>query len=242
MESKKQRGKCTVCGSFFSYYATEQSGRYCSRKCSSTVLVKNLGTRMLGKHWTSEQREKFRAANSGPKHHRWAGDNVNYNALHLWVERNKGKPTRCEICGTTDPIVNYEWANRSHEYHRDLDDFFGLCKPCHAEYDKKPVTQVQLDHLASIREATKAWHASPEGRAWHKEHARKIWLDPKMHERTCEECGKIFSSVKSTARCCSRNCIQRNWVGRHRASHNAYQRRKYRERKGAGVKYPQHKK
>jgi hypothetical protein len=175
VQSKKKQGLCEACGSSFLYYASEQSGKYCSRKCSSKVLVKNLGTRMLGKHWTPEQRAKFHEANSGKNHYRWGGDNVNYKALHLWVERNKGKPTRCEICGTTDPLATYEWANKSHEYHRDLSDFFGLCKPCHAEYDKKPVTQAQLDHLANIRDAAAAWHRSPEGLAWHSEQAQRLW-------------------------------------------------------------------
>jgi hypothetical protein len=52
-------GVCTICGTDFDYYASEQSGKYCSRECYQTVTVKNLGTRMLGKHWTPEQRTKF---------------------------------------------------------------------------------------------------------------------------------------------------------------------------------------
>ena len=174
MQAKKKAGICVVCSVSFNYYPSEQSGKYCSKICAGKVCVKNLGTRMLGKRWRVGQHEKFRAANSGERHWNWAGNYVSYKALHLWVERIKGKPKRCEICGTTDPDVKYEWANISREYRRDLSDFFGLCKPCHAKYDKKPPSKKMLDHLARIRDATKVWHRSPEGHVWHREHARKL--------------------------------------------------------------------
>lgn len=64
----------------------------------------------------------------------WLGDTVGYNALHAWVTRHKGKPKVCEFCGSKDKL---EWANKSHEYKRDTDDWLSLCYYCHRKYDKE---------------------------------------------------------------------------------------------------------
>lgn len=42
---------------------------------------------------------------------------------------------KCEHCDTKTS-VRYEWANISHQYKRDLDDWMELCKKCHMAYDK----------------------------------------------------------------------------------------------------------
>jgi hypothetical protein len=64
----------------------------------------------------------------------WKGDSVGKAALHRWVEKYKGKPRKCEHCGT-EKAKQYDWANVSQRYKRDLDDFIRLCRPCHAKYD-----------------------------------------------------------------------------------------------------------
>lgn len=43
-----------------------------------------------------------------------------YRSLHIWVERQKGKPNHCEKCGDTSDR-RYHWANVSGEYKRELD-------------------------------------------------------------------------------------------------------------------------
>jgi len=63
----------------------------------------------------------------------WVGDKVSYSALHIWVRRNLGKPNKCEHCGVTEGT--FEWANKSHNYKRDLEDWIRLCKKCHIKYD-----------------------------------------------------------------------------------------------------------
>lgn len=72
----------------------------------------------------------------GDNHHNWKGDNVGYYALHSWVERQLGKPLKCESCGTSEPR-KYEWANKSGDYLRDVSDWLRLCTPCHRMHDKK---------------------------------------------------------------------------------------------------------
>jgi hypothetical protein len=73
------------------------------------------------------------SARFGKSNPNWSGDKVKYFGLHKWVLFNKGKANKCEMCGE---IVNIQWANKSHNYKRDLDDWIALCIPCHRAYDK----------------------------------------------------------------------------------------------------------
>lgn len=65
----------------------------------------------------------------------WKGEKVGKSALHQWIERKLGKPKICENCGDNSDR-KYAWANKSHEYKRDLADWIRLCYPCHMKYDK----------------------------------------------------------------------------------------------------------
>lgn len=64
----------------------------------------------------------------------WKGENVGYFSLHAWVSRHKGKAKVCHACGSTD---NVQWANKSLEYKRDLEDWIELCCKCHRKYDRE---------------------------------------------------------------------------------------------------------
>jgi hypothetical protein len=69
---------------------------------------------------------------SGENHPNWKGDSVGYMALHAWMNRMYGKPSKCERCGTTEAKV-YNWANVSREYKRDRSDWERLCRSCHVK-------------------------------------------------------------------------------------------------------------
>lgn len=70
------------------------------------------------------------------EHPCWKGDNVGYRAVHAWVSKWKGQPTTCEKCGRTNLTGRQiHWANIDHTYHKVLDDYIRLCRPCHGEYD-----------------------------------------------------------------------------------------------------------
>ena len=59
-----------------------------------------------------------------------------YRAIHMWVEYHKGKPSVCEQCGyTSENKRQFHWANLSHEYKRELDDWKRLCVKCHSILD-----------------------------------------------------------------------------------------------------------
>lgn len=70
--------------------------------------------------------------NLSESNNNWKGDKVSYFNLHAWVYRHKGKACKCEKCGCEDKV---QWANKSHEYKRDLDDWLELCYWCHRKYD-----------------------------------------------------------------------------------------------------------
>lgn len=70
----------------------------------------------------------------GEDHHAWKGESVGYTALHSWVRRILGTPSKCEDCESTTE-VKYEWANISKEYKRALSDWKRLCGKCHMKFD-----------------------------------------------------------------------------------------------------------
>ena len=56
-----------------------------------------------------------------------------YNALHYWIRTYGPDKRACEICKKKNCFL--EWASKSHEYKRDLDDWMLVCRSCHKKYD-----------------------------------------------------------------------------------------------------------
>lgn len=54
--------------------------------------------------------------------------------LHYWIERNFGKPYKCEICGGKK-TKRYEWANLDGNYCHDPFHWKQMCVSCHRKYD-----------------------------------------------------------------------------------------------------------
>ena len=91
---------------------------------------------------SKEWREKLGKSHIGKlcneKHPLWKGENVSYRCLHMWVHRKLGKPMLCEFCGKEKTTVkSIHWANKSHNYLRNLTDWISLCVHCHKAYDRK---------------------------------------------------------------------------------------------------------
>ncbi len=71
-------------------------------------------------------------------HINWKGDDVGYLGLHVWVKKKLGQPDTCEHCGESGLTGNQiHWANKDHQYRRNLTDWLRLCKQCHINYDKE---------------------------------------------------------------------------------------------------------
>ena len=64
------------------------------------------------------------------------GNQYAYIKLHQKINKLKGYPKICEKCNS---LNNLNWANKSHEYKEDLDDWISLCVKCHKKYDNSDV-------------------------------------------------------------------------------------------------------
>lgn len=115
-------------------------GDYCSRPCMYKYRVRPKGLKyVLVKENPTSFKPGFEPWNKGtvglmPTPKNFKGDNVGYDALHDWVRRKRGKAILCEWCGSKKTV---QWANRSHEYKRHIDDWLSLCKKCHIKYDRE---------------------------------------------------------------------------------------------------------
>lgn len=134
---------CATEFSIFPYKLKEGKGKHCSRKCyelyKRTIPAWNKGKPSpwaIGNQWRkgkSNLNPHKMIAQENPK---WKGDSVGYFGLHNWVRYHKGKPQFCERCGSANEgIRKYHWANISHKYLRDLNDWIRLCVSCHKKYD-----------------------------------------------------------------------------------------------------------
>lgn len=89
--------------------------------------------RILNRHGVPKRRSGHRVQ-FGEKNPCWRGDKATYTACHRRVEVVRGKPTKCETCGTTQ-ARGYEWASISKRY-TDIWDYRRLCRSCHKRLDK----------------------------------------------------------------------------------------------------------
>ncbi len=64
----------------------------------------------------------------------FSGTKLEYTRLHQQVYKLRGRPERCERCGTTDPGKQYEWANLTGNY-ADPADYERMCQSCHRRFD-----------------------------------------------------------------------------------------------------------
>jgi len=80
--------------------------------------------------------KNLRSPEGGAKSPNYKGENVKYSGLHNWVRQQLGRPSKCEICGTTT-AKKFEWANIDHKYRRNLADWKRMCRGCHRKYDNK---------------------------------------------------------------------------------------------------------
>jgi len=93
---------------------------------------------LKGKTWEElygkEKAEEIREKCSNENNPNWKGDKAGHHSLHTWVKTRLGTPKECEHCGTEDARF-FDWANKSGEYKREINDWIRLCRSCHIEYD-----------------------------------------------------------------------------------------------------------
>lgn len=91
-----------------------------------------------------------------------------------------------------------------------IDNLECMTKSEHLRHHGKtrPVTEEMLNHLAEAREMTKVWHASKEGREWHRQHAIESAKNRKPIKLVCTYCGKEYEAMMKNKEnnFCSNNC------------------------------------
>lgn len=112
-----------------------------TKKWKEDAQKRMLGNKYALGHKLSKE-HKSKLIKSGNEHWKWKGNNVSYSGLHKWVNHHLGRPMKCENCGSSNVPVGkdekrwFQWANKSHEYKRDLTDWIRLCTRCHSKYDR----------------------------------------------------------------------------------------------------------
>lgn len=121
------------CGVEFQVVPSRASrSKYCSKSCFYKYRVRPSGLKYDIKRKNPSWFEIGREALTGVAHPQWKGDEVGYRQLHDWVKANRNKQGGCEHCGA---VTLTQWANKSHEYRRDLADWIELCRKCHGRHD-----------------------------------------------------------------------------------------------------------
>lgn len=82
------------------------------------------------------------------------GCHKTYSSLHRWVASKKIKPDKCNHCGVSGRRI--QWANKSHEYKSELEDWIALCVPCHRKHDLNEMGMKRQDALNKFPELKKA--------------------------------------------------------------------------------------
>lgn len=97
----------------------------------------------------------------------WKGDQVNYRALHTYLNRWHPKRGACEACGKTGRT---EYALiHGHEHSRDRADYRELCKACHNAYDltkdrgQPPLCKCGCGQPVTWFRSKYRWHAYVSG-------------------------------------------------------------------------------
>jgi hypothetical protein len=94
------------------------------------VSVKVL-QRLMPRHGI-ERRRAVKRNQTGSANANWKGDAACYASLHQRVEKARGRPAACSVCGAAREWI--DWANLTGHY-EDIDDYAAMCRPCHRAYD-----------------------------------------------------------------------------------------------------------
>lgn len=133
--------KCLVCSKKFKVHNYRKDAKYCSSKCYQEIWEPPLNRKTFKKGKRSSPSTEFKKGHfepKGEKSRNWKGDKVTYSGIHQWIRRNLGLPEICEFCGKNGLRgKKIHWANKDHQYRRNLNDYIRLCISCHQKYDFK---------------------------------------------------------------------------------------------------------
>ena len=157
----RRRYDCKVCGKWFESY--NLNAQFCSIRCKAEAqsakidpetvehfywsldmtqeeIADLMGTSqkviysLMKRHGMKTKVAKKRNQR-GSSNDSWKGSKAGYQALHVRVAEMRGKPSKCETCGTTDSDRHYDWASMTGNF-ANIWDYKRLCRSCHWQYDK----------------------------------------------------------------------------------------------------------
>ena len=109
------------------------------RTCEKTFYTTNSeeNRRKYGVVFCSRQCFKEGADYTAPNQGVYSSDE--YFAVHNWVRRAYGAPTHCELCGRKRLSKKelFDWSCKTHNYIRDKNEWWQLCRKCHVRWDIK---------------------------------------------------------------------------------------------------------
>ena len=82
--------------------------------------------------FTLEDRKKISERYKGEKNPDWKGNRVGYRGIHMWIQKQLGKATRCSI-NSKHISIRYHWANISKKYKRNFSDWMQMCPSCNSK-------------------------------------------------------------------------------------------------------------
>jgi len=138
LEHKSKNSKKGTKNPMFGSHRTGKDNPFYGKKHSEETKHK-IGKKNQNKEHrhTEATKKKISIGHKNEKAYNWKGDKVGYSSLHAWIRRNLEPAKSCVKCLGKRGSKKFEWANISHEYRRDLNDYMQLCKICHNEYDDR---------------------------------------------------------------------------------------------------------
>lgn len=99
----------------------------------------------------------------------WQTDKKEYDRIHSWLHYKHGSANKCDNTDCPATTKQYDWANLSGKYKRDLSDWEQLCRSCHRTKDYG-------------NKCRKLGHPMTED---------NVYIAPKTGARYCKQCRAI---------------------------------------------------
>lgn len=140
---------CPVCK--IKYYVKKSQlliYKVCSIKCQGItkrgIIPANI--KIAQANSPIKKGNKLASCNFGEKHWNWQRNDPSYKAIHDWLRKKYGNANKCENkkciyprkCARGKLMIKpkqYQWANTSGQYKRDIKNFVQLCASCHKLFD-----------------------------------------------------------------------------------------------------------
>lgn len=107
------------------HYAINPVSEETKRKISQSNIGRTSANK--GKRFSKETRLKMSIAQRGENNANWKTGELKYSTVHKWIVRTCG---RADHCVNGHKAKKYDWANKTGEYKRDINDWHQLCRSC----------------------------------------------------------------------------------------------------------------